>query len=212
MLSVSRKRLLRALALVLLLAGGLWLIQPKTELDSAQLAKAGIILLPHARTLPNAALGTADGRHFGADFFKGKWTLVLFGYTFCPDICPTALSELRRIRAALPVELRDRLGVTLVSVDPARDTHERLKQYVAYFDPSFTGMAGEIEETQKISGLMGLPFIPGDTSKEHYTVDHSGHLGLIDPLGRQVGYVRGPLRESELNEVLPALLRLDALP
>lgn len=209
---VSRKWLLWVLALCLLGAGGFWLIQPWAVLGSAQLAQAGIILLPQARALPDAALGTADGQPFGADFFKGRWTLVLFGYTFCPDICPTTLSELRRIRAALPAEVRDRLGVTMVSVDPQRDSPERMQQYVTYFDPTFIGMTGEMEEIQKASAAMGLPFIPGDTSKQNYTVDHSGHLGLIDPQGRQVGYARGPLREAQLIEQLPALLRLDSVP
>lgn len=211
-MSVSRKWLLLVLALVLFVAGIFWLVQPKTGKDAIQLTSAGIVLLPEARPLPDVDLDTASGQHFGADFFKGRWTLVLFGYTFCPDICPTALTELRRIRAALPADVRDRLGVTMVSVDPLRDSPERMQQYVTYFDPTFTGMTGEMAEVQKASAAMGLPFIPGDTSKEHYTVDHSGHLGLIDPQGRQVGYARGPLREAQLIEQLPTLLRLDAIP
>ena len=211
-MSGSRKWLLLVLALVLLVAGTFWLVQPQTGKGALQLTSAGIVLLPKARPLPDVDLGTANGQHFGADFFKGRWTLVLFGYTFCPDVCPTALSELRRIRAALPADVRDRLSVTMVSVDPQRDSPERMQQYVTYFDPTFTGMTGEMVEVQKASAAMGLPFIPGDTSKQNYTVDHSGHLGLIDPQGRQVGYARGPLREAQLIEQLPALLRLDHVP
>ena len=211
-MSVSRQRLLLVSAFCLLGVIFFWLIQLKDEQGLMQLADAGIVLLPQSRTLPDADLRTADGEHFGADFFKERWTLVLAGYTFCPDVCPTTLSELRRIRAALPSDVRDRFSVTMVSVDPQRDSPERMQQYVTYFDPTFTGMSGAMEELHKALNVLGLPFVPGDTSKEHYTVDHSGNLGLIDPQGRQVGYVRGPLREERLIQQLPALLRLDHAP
>lgn len=203
-----------SLLLCLLLVGvGTWFsLRDADPLAVTALGEAGIVLLPQARTLPAAGLRSSAGQAFTPAFFQGKWTLVLFGYTFCPDICPTALSELRRIRAALPEDIRARLQVTMVSVDPDRDSPERLRQYLNYFDPSFTGMTGELAQVQKASAAMGLPFVPGDTRREHYTVDHSGNLGLIDPQGRQVGFVRGPLREQALQRLLPALLKLDRLP
>ncbi|PRB81553.1 SCO family protein [Pseudomonas sp. MYb185] len=212
-MSISRNWLLFLLPLFLLGGGGvLGLMNSKSSPEAAQLAQAGIILLPAARELTEVYIDTIDGQRFSPAFFEGRWTLVLFGYTYCPDICPATLSELQRIRAAMPEEVRNRLGVTMISVDPQRDTHERLQQYMNYFDPAFMGMTGEISEVQKASSLMGQAFVPGNTSKEHYTVDHSGNLALIDPQGRQVGYVRGPLRESELIQQLPKLLRLDVLP
>ncbi|WP_437881222.1 SCO family protein [Pseudomonas sp. LRF_L74] len=175
-------------------------------LDKKALYQAGVFLFPQPRELPDAHLSSPDGQPFGREFFAGKWTLVLFGYTFCPDVCPTALSDLRKLNAALPPEARSALRVTMVSVDPHRDTPEILQRYVTYFDPTFTAMSGALSEVQKASGTMGLPFIPGDMAEENYTVTHSGNLALIDPSGVQRGFVRGPFKVEELIRILPALM------
>ncbi len=175
----------------------------EVPLDDSALASAGIVLMPSPRELPDVQLATADGQSFGPKFFAGKWTMVLFGYTFCPDICPTALSELRQVYLALPSESRELMGVTMVSVDPHRDTPERTQQYVTYFDPSFTAMTGELAAVQQASSVIGLPFVPGDTSQPNYPVVHTGNLALIDPEGRQVGFVRGPLKVDQLIKILP---------
>lgn len=181
-----------------------WLSKPG-PVSNEELATAGIVLMPTPRALPDVPLMTLDGEVFGPQFFAGKWTMVLFGYTFCPDICPTALSELKQVYQALPAEAHAQMGVTMVSVDPNRDTPQRMQQYVTYFDPSFTGMTGEIDAVQAASSVIGLPFVPGDTDQAFYTVVHSGNLALIDPEGQQVGFVRGPLKVKELGEVLPKL-------
>lgn len=180
--------------------------QRPAELDPQDALEAGIILLPEARPLPPAALASLDGQVFGPTLFAGKWTLMLFGYTFCPDICPTALSELRTLYSGLPPAARERLRVVMVSVDPHRDSAEHLQRYVSHFHQDFTGLRGELPEVQAAANTLGLSFIPGDTTQPYYTVDHSGHLALIDPEGRQRGFVRGPLRVAALVEHLPALL------
>ena len=178
----------------------------EASLDEAELASADIVLMPSPRELPDVQLATMDRQAFGPEFFAGKWTMVLFGYTYCPDICPTALSELRQVYLALPPESRELMGVTMVSVDPHRDSPERTQQYVTYFDPSFTAMTGELAAVQQASSVIGLPFVPGDTSQPNYPVVHTGNLALINPEGKQVGFVRGPLKVKELIQVLPRLL------
>jgi protein SCO1/2 len=83
-----------------------------------------------------------SGRPAGRDRrVEGKWSLLFFGYTFCPDICPTTLAQLRQIKSELPKEAVDKLQIVLVSVDPNRDTPKQLKQYLGYFDPQFIGLA-----------------------------------------------------------------------
>ncbi|QLF93435.1 SCO family protein [Pseudomonas sp. ABC1] len=195
--------------LALLAALLLNLSQRPAGLDPQGALEAGIILLPEARELPPAELTSLDGQAFGPAFFSGKWTLMLFGYTFCPDICPTALSELRALYTWLPPEARERLRVVMVSVDPQRDSAEQLQRYVSHFHRDFIGLRGELEVVQTAANTLGLSFIPGDTTQPYYTVDHSGHLALIDPEGRQRGFVRGPLRVEALVEHLPALLGQD---
>ena len=176
------------------------------QADPAQLMDAGVILLPQSRTVPALSLTNQEGEAVQVDQFKDKWTLLFFGYTFCPDICPATLAELRQLRSQLPEPVRERLRPVLVSVDPHRDTPEQLKKYLAFFGEGFTGLTGSLDEIQTLATGVGIPFIPGDTSRENYTVDHSGNLVIIGPDGRQRGFIRAPLKVDKLREQLPGLL------
>lgn len=174
--------------------------------DPAALLDANIILLPQSRAIPDITLTNQDGQPQALSSLKGKWTLLFFGYTFCPDICPTTMAQLKQINEQLPQETRERMQVVLVTVDPHRDTPERLKQYVGFFSPDFLAMTGDMKDIQTLSNATGIPFIPGDTRQEHYTVDHSGNLAIIDPKGRQLGFIRAPFETGKLVEHLPGLL------
>lgn len=178
----------------------------KDASDPAELLDAGIVMLQKPRSLPALQLVDQDGRPQRLDQLDGKWTLVFFGYTFCPDICPTTLAELRQLRSQLPVATRDRLRVVMVSVDPQRDTPVQLKQYLGHFDADFIGLTGEPQQIQDTANALGIPYIPADTSEENYTVDHSGNLALLDPSGEQRGFIRSPLRVQKLLGQLPDVL------
>ena len=110
----------------------------------------------------------------------------------------------------LPEAARNNLQVILVSVDPNRDTPAQLKTYLNYFDAGFQGLTGEQASIQKLANGVSIPFIPADTSKENYTVDHSGNLVIVGPDGRQRGFIRAPLNNQKLKAQLPALLVPDA--
>nr|BFD38789.1 SCO family protein [Pseudomonas sp. FFPRI_1] len=180
----------------------------KGQGDPTALIDAGIILLPQSRTLPAVKMLDQDGHPVVIDELKGKWSLLFFGYTFCPDICPTTLAQLRQIKSELPKESVDKLQVILVSVDPNRDTPQQLKQYLGYFDKDFKGLtASSVEDLQKIANAVSIPFIPADTSKPNYTVDHSGNLAVIGPDGTQRGFIRAPLNNQKLVAQLPVMLQ-----
>lgn len=181
----------------------------RQHLDPARLLDAGIVLLPQPRHVPALSLVDQDGQPVRVDRLQGQWSLVFFGYTFCPDICPTTLAQLRQIQGMLPEETRARLRVVMVSVDPNRDTPRQLKQYLSYFDPAFRGLTGDLESVQAFSGAVGVPFVPGDTAKPNYTVDHSGNLAVIGPDGTQRGFIRAPLDNAKLAARLPALVAGD---
>ncbi|RMQ99799.1 putative copper-binding protein [Pseudomonas savastanoi pv. glycinea] len=174
--------------------------------DQTALIDAGIILLPQSRKLPDLTMTNQDGQPVQVNGFKDKWTLFFFGYTYCPDICPTTLAQLRQIKSELPQETLSKLRVVLVSVDPNRDTPQQLKQYLGYFDKDFVGLTGSVLDIQKLANSVSIPFIPADTSKPGYTVDHSGNLALLGPDGNQRGFIRAPFNNQKLLAQLPGLL------
>lgn len=174
--------------------------------QSQAIREAGIIILPKSRELPALQLASTTGEQVQTRALTGKWSLVFFGYTFCPDICPTTLAELRQLKRLLPEEAQKNLQVLMVSVDPNRDTTEQLKFYLQYFDPEFIGLTGVLPDIQTLSNALSIPFIPGDTSKPRYTVDHSGNLAIISPDGRQHGFIRAPLDVKKIAEQLPNMM------
>jgi protein SCO1/2 len=174
--------------------------------DQTAMIDAGIILLPKSRTLPDLNMTDQDGAPVAVDELKGQWTLLFFGYTFCPDICPTTLAQIRQVRSELSAEDAGRLRVVLVSVDPDRDTPQRLKEYLGFFDKQYVGLTAPVAEIQKLANAVSVPFIPADTGKPNYTVDHSGNLALLGPDGTQRGFIRAPLNGPKLVAQLPELL------
>lgn len=177
----------------------------KGQGDPTALLDAGIVLLPQSRSLPELSLINQDGQAVAVDQLKDQWSLLFFGYTFCPDICPATLAQLRQLQGQLPPETLAKLRIVLVTVDPNRDTPEQLKKYLDYFDAGFIGLTGEQATIQKLANSVSIPFIPADTSKENYTVDHSGNLVLIGPDGKQRGFIRAPINNAKLAAQLPAL-------
>ncbi|WP_434678717.1 SCO family protein [Pseudomonas sp. R1-18] len=174
--------------------------------DQTAMIDAGIILLPKSRTLPDLNMTNQDGAPVAVDELKGQWTLLFFGYTFCPDICPTTLAQIRQVRSELSAQDAARLRVVLVSVDPNRDTPQRLKEYLGFFDKQYVGLTAPVADIQKLANAVSVPFIPADTSKPNYTVDHSGNLAVLGPDGTQRGFIRAPLNGQKLVAQLPELL------
>lgn len=181
-------------------------LNSKGQGDPTLLLDAGIVLLPQSRPLPELSLIDQDGQPVQVSELKDKWSLLFFGYTFCPDICPATLAQLRQLQGQLPQETRDNLRVILVTVDPNRDTPEQLKKYLDYFDAGFIGLTSDEETLSALANAVSIPYIPADTSKENYTVDHSGNLVLIGPDGTQRGFIRAPINNAKLAAQLPGLI------
>jgi protein SCO1/2 len=150
-------------------------------------------VLPAARALPPLGLVDQDGHPLSADFFAAHWTLVFFGFTQCPDICPTTLATLaaaQRTLADLPVAERPR--VLLVSVDPERDSPDRLAAYVRFFDPAFLAATGTPEATAAAAGAFGVPYAKVPLPEGGYTMDHGSGLFVVGPAGALVAYLSAP--------------------
>jgi protein SCO1/2 len=144
------------------------------------------VLFSETRVLPGFALIDQAGHPFGPEQLRGHWTLLFFGFVNCPDVCPTTLATLAAVRESL-ADLPDaeRPAVTLVSVDPGRDTPAVLAHYVAHFDPSFSGITGSAEEINGLASAFGVAVIIGPAAADgSYAVDHSAAIFLVDPEGR----------------------------
>lgn len=136
------------------------------------------------------------GETFDQARLRGRWTFLFAGYTYCPDVCPATLMTMaeayRQIVAALPdVPVQ----VALLSVDPQRDTPERLAEYLPYFHPDFIGLTGAEEQIKRLTRALGLVYqrhepLPGEAG---YLVDHSALLLLINPEGQLQALFRPPL-------------------
>ncbi|WP_321276581.1 SCO family protein [Thiomicrorhabdus indica] len=117
--------------------------------------------------------------------FKGKLTLVYFGYTYCPDICPTNLGNLSVAYRGLTQQQKDNLQILFVSVDPERDTPERLKQYADYFESGIIGVTGSAQTVAEISQRYGVVYARVDDPNNgtNYAVDHSAFTYVVDQNG-----------------------------
>ena len=137
--------------------------------------------------------------------FRGKAVVLFFGFTHCPDICPTTLAETAAALRKLGADA-DRVQVLFVTVDPERDSAELLGKYVTAFDPRFLGLRGDLAETQQAAKEFKVYFEKrkvGDT----YTMDHSGQTYVIDPRGRLRLLVRPDRIDSDLADDLKTLLK-----
>ena len=187
-------RSLRIVALVIVaFAAGLLLARmlAPARVEVPQTERATVF--PSPRDVPALDLVDQDGNALGADFFRGHWTLVFFGFTQCPDVCPTTLATLAqttRQLADLPDGERPR--VLLVSVDPERDTPEILASYVRFFDPSFLGARGSLEATAAAAAAFNLPYAKVPLPEGGYTLDHGSGIFIVGPSGGTEAYLSAP--------------------
>jgi protein SCO1/2 len=150
--------------------------------EPQEVGSGGSYFLPEPLPAPDFALTSHDGPRLSSADFPGKILIVFFGYTSCPDVCPLTLSNLTRAFGAMN-ESGERMQVLLITVDPARDTPERLKVYLSNFHPSFVGLTGTEEEIRAVADGFGAWFSePG--GGESYTVDHTARTFVVDRFGR----------------------------
>lgn len=129
---------------------------------------------------------------------QGQWTLMFFGYTYCPDVCPTTLAELNQVAAKVQ---SDQFNVILVSVDPERDNPEQLKNYITYFNPKFHAWSGELEQLQQLTRQLHI-FFQKQPYGDSYLMDHSSQVVLINPQGQYQGFFTAPLNVQDMVDFL----------
>jgi len=143
------------------------------------------IVMQSPNPAPNFTLMGADGQEVDLRDFRGKFVMLYFGYTFCPDVCPSTLNDVRKAVEQLGDEAED-LQVVMVSVDPNRDTPEMVDAYVKKFNPTFVGLTGSTEQVLAAATPLGIFYEAHIDEGDNYPVDHTASIIGIDA----DGYVR----------------------
>jgi len=151
------------------------------------------------------ALVDHNGKTRALADFRGKVVVLTFGFTHCPDICPTILADLAGVMKGLGKDA-DRVQVLFVTVDPERDTRELLSQYVPAFEPSFLGLYGDLEATRRVAKEFKVFFEKQPTGSS-YTVNHSAQSYVIDAQGRLRLFARHDRIAADLAGDLRTLLK-----
>lgn len=174
------------------------LSQPRVITDS-ELRLNGAIKLERPRILDDFELLADDGEAFHSGDLAGRWTLVFFGFTHCPDVCPTTMSTLNSFYQTLDEKTRSNTDVLLVSVDPKRDRPELLGEYVRYFNPEFRGVTGEFLDLKRFANQLNVPFNKVPLENDDYTVDHGSQVVLINPRGHYHAFFKAPLDPAKMK-------------
>jgi len=183
------KNFIIAIILAVALAAGIFVaarLQAPVALQSA-------FVLPAPMPLPEFTLVDQDGGPVTAASFRDYWNLVFFGFTHCPDICPTTLQILAAARNELAAAGEKPLPrIVLVSVDPERDTPTLIGKYVDYFGDDNLGITGNLDEIRKLTSGLGIYFEKQPGNDSDYSVDHSAAVLLVNPNGEFHALFSGP--------------------
>ena len=172
---------------------------------------SSLVLPP--RPVRKLELIDSNERSFTALNLIDRWTFIVFGFTYCPDVCPSTLAVLTEFRETLTREFADAkdVNIILVTVDPERDTPAILKQYVQHFDPRFLGLSGTDANIRNLANQLGASYeITKRDASEGYTVSHSASLYLIDPQARHYATYVAPLEAALIGQRLKVFKQLYA--
>ena len=173
------------------------------QLERARPALASGTWLPAPREIGALALTDQSGAVFTQAQLTGEPSLIFFGFTHCPDVCPTTLLKIARARAAAAVPLR----VVFVTVDPERDSPALLAQYLHAFDSDFIGLTGSTRSIGALAARFGVAFERINLPGGDYTIDHSATLFLLDRKGRMIAVFTPPFDALRLAADLRLAVR-----
>lgn len=173
------------------------------ELTPEQYAELGYFQFEQPRAIAEFQLVNAAGEPVANEDLEGQWSLLFFGFTFCPDICPTTMGVIDRAMERMETDPQ----VVLVSVDPERDTPEQLRNYLPAFNPDFEGFTGDFDEIVALATSVNIAFgkVPGP-SPGTYLVDHSASIVVVDPEGRYAGFIKPPHNEMAIKRIMESLI------
>jgi len=154
------------------------------------------LLWPHPKKLHAFETVTDTGARFGIDQLHGKWSFIYFGFTHCQDTCPFTASVMSQVYQRLHQQhLAGNVQMLFVTVDPERDTSQRLADFLQQYDSPITGLGGSLAQVRSLASQIGVAFSKGKTGKDGgYDMNHSAALFLIGPEGRLLSLFYQPLK------------------
>lgn len=193
-------------------------------LSAEELRELGAVVYEEPVVLQPFSLLGHQGQAFSQGNLTGGWSLIFFGFTSCPDICPLTLAELSQFYKSLPVDtLAKDTKVIMVSVDPERDTTEKLAEYMGSFHEDFVGVNGPYAEVAALARQLFIAHSPPpalassqdehaghgaqapESIPENYMIDHSGNILIINPEGRYHGFFDAAIQDRELTQAYAAI-------
>ena len=195
-----RNTILMLLAFILLVVWGfIWRMSQPVIMSDEELRINGAVVLNKPRIFSDFELVDHRGELFNLDRMQGVWSIVFFGFTHCPDICPTTLATLNDTYSKLKETEKERLQIIMISIDPERDTADKLADYVPYFNDDFIGVTGNKHLIRRLTAELNIAYNKVPLESDDYTVDHSTQLVLINPKGHYHGFFKAPHSEIMLR-------------
>lgn len=177
-------------------------------LTETQLRDRGVIILPSPRQIADFELTDTRGEAFTVEDLRGGWSFLFFGFTSCPDICPTSMSVLaqaeRQLQQTSP-DSADEFNGVLVTVDPERDDVETLAAYVGAFSERFVGVVGTVEATVEFARQLNVGFARVPSADGDYAVEHGGQIVIVNPNGHYHGFIKMPHRVETITQTFQSL-------
>ena len=175
-------------------------------LTHQQLMDNGAIILDTPRKFSGFELIDQNAQPFSIKNLQDRWTLLFFGFTHCPDICPTTMATAATFYSSLSAIDQNKVQIALISLDPDRDTPEKLSQYVAYFNKDFIGASGSKYVLMSLGVQLNVPYSRVTLDDENYTIDHSGNIVIINPYGHYHGFFRPPFDPEKMRVSLNSIM------
>jgi protein SCO1/2 len=178
--------------IVLVIFGFIWRMNQPVIMSVQDLRINGAIVLNTPRKFSDFDLIDHRGDAFTLERLKGQWSMIFFGFTNCPDVCPTTLATLNETYSKLKDSEKENLQVIMVSLDPERDTVDKLDQYMPYFNAEFVGVTGNKHFIKRFTTEINIAYNQVPMGGDDYTVDHSSQIVLVNPNGHYHGFFKSP--------------------
>ena len=185
--------------IMLVVYGFSWRMSQPVIMSDAELRINGAVVLDKPRIFSDFELVDHRGETFNISRMQDIWTIIFFGFTHCPDICPTTLAMLNDTYSKLKDSEKEKLQIVMISLDSERDTLEKMAEYVPYFNPSFTGVTGDKYVVSRLAAELFIAYNRVPLSDDDYTMDHSTQLILINPKGHYHGFFKAPHTEITMR-------------